>query len=176
MIKANRLESKLNAKMTNGGSTSGNWHQYGVSSSLETGFTFKPAEDVYIEPFIRTTGTHINAANVKLSNGMKADTGKARSLTAEAGTRAGTSFTLASTQFAPYLTVGVEQEFAKSNQSVINSVNRFDNNLNGTSGKYGAGMSALLADHVTLYGEVNYRKGNHVEDPVQGVAGIRTGF
>lgn len=93
-----------------------------------------------------------------------------------ADTRAGTSFSLGSTQFSPYLAVGIEQEFAKSNQTVINGVNHFDNNLHGTSGKYGAGMSALLADNVTLYGEVNYRQGSHVEEPVQGVAGIRTGF
>lgn len=65
---------------------------------------------------------------------------------------------------------------ASSFQTIINGINRFDNNLNGTSGKYGAGMSAQLADNVSLYGEVNYRQGSYVEDPVQGFAGIRIGF
>lgn len=80
------------------------------------------------------------------------------------------------TTFAPYLRAGVEQEFVKSNQTVINGANRFDNNLNGTSAKYGAGMSVGLAANATLYGEVNYRQGSHIEEPVQGVAGIRIGF
>lgn len=176
VIKANRLESKLNAKMTNGDSTSGNWHQYGMSSALEAGFTFKPVEEIYIEPFIRTSGTYINAANVKLSNGMKANTGKPRSLTAEAGSRVGSQFTLGNTRFTPYLAASVEQELAKSNQTEINDINRFDNNLDGTSGKYGAGMSAQLADKVTLYGEVSYRQGSHIENPVQGTAGVSIRF
>lgn len=175
-LKANRLESNLNARMTNGGSTSGNWHQYGISSAVEAGFTFKPSDAVSIEPFVRTTGTHINDANVTLSNGMKAQTGKARSLTAEAGTRVGTQFSVGKTQFAPYMHLGVEQEFAKSNQTTINGVNRFDNNLNGTAGKYGLGMSAQLADNVALYGEMNYRQGSYIEEPMQGTAGIRIGF
>lgn len=175
-VKANRLESNLNARMTNGNSTSGNWHQYGITTAVETGFTFKPSETLFVEPFVRTTGTHINNANVTLSNGMKAETGKARSLTAEAGTRVGSQFTVGKTQFAPYLHLSVEQEFAKSNQTTINGVNRFDNNLNGTSGKYGAGMSAQLANNVALYGEVNYRQGSHIEEPIQGTMGIRVGF
>ncbi|MBB1202051.1 autotransporter outer membrane beta-barrel domain-containing protein [Enterobacteriaceae bacterium 89] len=176
VLKTNRLESKLNARMTNGDMTSGSWHQYSVSTAVEGGFTFKLTEDLRVEPFARVAGTHINNANVKLSNGMKAQTGKARSLTAEAGTRVGTQFAFGTTQFAPYLSASVEQEFVKSNEAHINGVNRFDNNLNGTSGKYGAGMSVALAPQAALYGEVNYRQGSYVEEPVQGVVGIRIGF
>lgn len=175
-LKANRLESTLNAKMTNGNSTSGNWHQYGISTAVEGGFTFKPSDALFVEPFIRTTATHINGANVSLTNGMQAQTGKARSLTAEAGTRIGTQFSAGKTQFAPYMHLSVEQEFAKSNQTTINGVNRFDNNLNGTSGKYGVGMSAQLVNDIILYGEMNYRQGSYIEEPMQGTAGIRIGF
>lgn len=175
-LKANRLESDLSARMTNGDMTSGSWHQYGISTAVETGFTFRPVDALRIEPYVRMTGTHINSANVALSNGMKANTGSARSLTAEAGTRVGSAFSVGNTGLMPYLQVGVEQEMVKSNQSTINGVHRFDNNLNGTSGKYGAGLSATLAGNVTLYGEVNYRQGSHIEEPVQGVAGMRIGF
>jgi len=176
VLKANRLENNLNARMTNGDSTSGKWHQYGISTALEGGFTFKPMDNMTIEPFVRTTATHINNANVTLSNGMKAETGKARSLTAEAGTRLGTQFELGSTQFAPYLSASVEQEFAKSNTTLINGINSFDNNLNGTSGKYAAGLSAQLTKGTTVYGEMSYRQGSHIEEPIQGVAGIRVSF
>lgn len=60
--------------------------------------------------------------------------------------------------------------------TTINSINRFDNNLNGTSGKYSAGLAAQLSRGTTLYGEVSYRQGSHVEEPIQGVAGIRVSF
>ena len=175
-VKASRLESNLSARMTNGGKTGGEWHQYGFSSAVEMGYGFSPINDLTVEPFIRVTGTHITSASLALSNGMKAETGKARSLTAEAGARVVSAFTIRSTKVIPYLSAGVEQEFAKSNQTTINGVNRFDNNLDGTSGKYGAGVSVQLTGAAVLYGEVNYRQGSHVEEPVQGVAGIRIAF
>lgn len=68
------------------------------------------------------------------------------------------------------------QEFAGSNEVTINERNRFDNNVRGTSGKYGLGASVSVGKDVTLYGEANYRQGSHTETPVQGVAGIRIGF
>lgn len=175
-LKVNRLESKLNARMTNGDMTSGKWHQYGLSAALEAGYTFTPMDNLTVEPFARMTGTTINDANVKLNNGMTAKTGKARSLTAEAGSRVATDFSLGNTALRPYLSISVEQELAHSNEAIINDVNRFKNHQNGTSGKYGAGITVSPAKDVTLYGELNYRQGSYVEEPVQGMAGIRISF
>ncbi|MFU0923253.1 autotransporter outer membrane beta-barrel domain-containing protein [Kluyvera sichuanensis] len=176
MLKANRLESKLNAQMTNGDMTSGKWHQYGLSAALEAGYTLTLMASLTVEPFVRVTGTTINDANVKLNNGMAAKTGKARSLTTEAGSRAATDFSLGNTAFRPYLSISIEQELAHSNEAMINDVNRFKNHQNGTSGKYGAGITVNPVKDVTLYGELNYRQGSYVEEPVQGVAGIRVSF
>ncbi|QIR27810.1 autotransporter outer membrane beta-barrel domain-containing protein [Kluyvera genomosp. 3] len=175
-LKANRLESQLSARMTNGDMTSGKWHQYGLSTALEAGYTFTPMNNLSVTPFARMTGTTINDANVKLNNGMTAKTGKARSLTAEAGGRVASNFSLGNTALRPYLSISVEQELAHSNEAVINDVNRFKNHQNGTSGKYGAGITVSPAKDVTLYGELNYRQGSYVEDPVQGMAGIRISF
>lgn len=175
-LKANRLESQLSARMTNGDMTSGKWHQYGLSAALEAGYTFTPMDNLTVEPFARMTGTTINGTNVKLNNGMTAKTGKARSLTAEAGSRVATDFSLGNTALRPYLSISVEQELAHSNEAVINDVNRFKNHQDGTSGKYGAGLMVNPAKDVTLYGELNYRQGSYVEEPVQGMAGIRISF
>lgn len=175
-LKANRLESQLSARMTNGNMTSGKWHQYGLSAALEAGQTFIPTESLSVTPFARMTGTIINDANVKLNNGMTAKTGKARSLTAEAGSRVATDFSLGNTALHPYLSLSVEQELAHSNETVINDVNRFKNHQNGTSGRYGAGITISPAKDVTLYGELNYRQGSYVEEPVQGMAGFRISF
>lgn len=176
MLKANRLESKLSAQMTNGDMTSGKWHQYGLSVALEAGYTTTPMASLTAEPFVRVTGTTINDANVKLNNGMTANTGNARSLTAEAGSRAATDFSLGNTAFRPYMSISIEQELAHSNEAIINDVNRFKNHQNGTSGKYGIGIIVNPLKDVTLYGELNYRQGRYVEEPVQGVAGIRVSF
>lgn len=133
-------------------------------------------DSLSVEPFARMTGTTINDASVKLSNGMTAKTGKARSLTAEAGTRVATDFSMGSTTFRPYLSVSIEQELVRSNEVVINEVNRFRNNQNGTAGKYGAGITVSPAKDVTLYGELNYRQSGYVDEPMQGMAGIRFSF
>ena len=175
-LKANRMESQLSARMTNGNMTSGKWNQYGFSAALEVGQTFIPTDSLSVTPFARMTGTIINDANVKLNNGMTAKTGKARSLTAEAGSRVATELSLGNTSLHPYLSLSVEQELAHSNETVINDVNRFKNNQNGTSGRYGAGITISPAKDVTLYGELNYRQGSYVEEPVQGMAGIRISF
>ncbi|BBT71719.1 MULTISPECIES: autotransporter outer membrane beta-barrel domain-containing protein [Enterobacteriaceae] len=176
VMKTNRLGSQLNARMTHGGQASGNWHHYSISSAVEGGIIFKPTESLRIAPFTRITGSHINNANIKLSNGMKAETGKARSFIAEAGTRVGTQLSLGGIAFAPYLSASVEQEFAKSNQTTINGLNRFDNDQNGTSGKYSAGISVSFAQDAAFYGEASYRQGSYIEEPVQGALGIRIGF
>lgn len=176
VLKGNRLNSKLNAKMTKGDSTSGEWHHYGVNSALETGYRFTLTESVQIAPYLRTTAAYINSANVKLTNGMVAETGKPRSLTVEAGTQVSSFLTLGETDIHPYLRAAVVQETAKSNQTIINQNNRFDNNVNGTSGRYGVGASVSLDSNATLYAEINYRQGRHIEEPIQGIMGLKVSF
>lgn len=175
VIKGNRLNSDLRAKMTNGGYTKGDWHQYALSGALEGGYRHHLTTHTYVEPYVRTSAVQANRANVTLSNGMKADTGKPRSLIAEAGTRVGSQFTLGSAIVQPYVHAAVVQETAKSNEVTINGI-RFDNNVNGASGRYGAGTSLKLAENTTLYGEVNYRQGRYIEEPVQGVLGLKMHF
>lgn len=118
----------------------------------------------------------MTSEEVKLSNGMKGNTGTPRSVTGESGAKLSGKFSLGSTEFKPYLSAAVVQEFANSNEVTINERNRFDNNVKGTSGKYGLGASVNVGKDVTLYGEANYRQGSQIETPIQGVAGIRIGF
>lgn len=118
----------------------------------------------------------MTSEEVKLSNGMKGNTGTPRSVTGESGAKLSGKFSLGSTELKPYLSAAVVQEFANSNEVTINERNRFDNNVKGTSGKYGLGASVNVGKDVTLYGEANYRQGSQIETPIQGVAGIRIGF
>lgn len=175
VIKGNRLNSELKAKMTNGGYTKGEWHQYALSGILETGYRHKLSAQTYVEPWLRASAVQANRANVTLSNGMKADTGKPHSLITEAGSRIGSQFAVGSVKVKPYVHASVVQENAKSNEVAINGI-RFDNNVKGTSGRYGAGASIRLAENTTLYGEANYRKGRYIEEPIQGVLGLKMYF
>ncbi|EPY97161.1 hypothetical protein L799_09175 [Enterobacter roggenkampii EC_38VIM1] len=176
VVKGNRLNNKLRAVMTNGGRTGGDWRQYALSTALEGGYQFDLINDVSITPYARLAFVQMTSEEVKLSNGMKGNTGTPRSVTGESGAKLSGKFSLGSTEFKPYLSAAVVQEFANSNEVTINERNRFDNNVKGTSGKYGLGASVNVGKDVTLYGEANYRQGSQIETPIQGVAGIRIGF
>ena len=176
VLKGNRLNNNLSAVMTNGGKTSGDWKQYALSTAIEGGYVFDLADELSLTPFARMSFVQMNSEVVTLSNGMKGNTGTPLSVTGEAGAKIAGKFSLGKTEFRPYFSAAVVQEFADSNEVTINSINRFDNNAKGTSGKYGVGASINLSKDITLYGEANYRQGSHVETPVQGVAGIRVSF
>ncbi len=176
VVKGNRLNNKLRAVMTNGGRTGGDWTQYALSTAVEGGYQFDLKDDVSITPYARLAFVQMTSEDVKLSNGMKGNTGTPRSVTGEAGAKIAGKFNIGSTEFKPYLSAAVVQEFANSNDVTINERNRFDNNVKGTSGKYGLGASVNVGKDVTLYGEANYRQGSQIETPIQGVAGIRIGF
>ena len=176
VVKGNRLNNKLSAVMTNGGKTSGDWKQYALSTAVEGGYAFDLSEELNLTPFARMSVVQMTSKDVNLSNGMKGNTGTPRSITGEAGAKIAGKFSLGNAEFRPYLSAAVVQEFADSNEVTINSINRFDNNAKGTSGKYGVGASVNVSKDFTLYGEVSYRQGSHVEEPIQGVAGIRISF
>ncbi|EGS2006241.1 autotransporter outer membrane beta-barrel domain-containing protein, partial [Enterobacter cloacae] len=176
VVKGNRLNNKLRAVMTNGGRTGGDWKQYALSTAVEGGYQFDLKDDVSITPYGRLAFVQMTSEDVKLSNGMKGNTGTPRSVTGEAGAKIAGKFNIGSTEFKPYLSAAVVQEFANSNEVTINERNRFDNNVKGTSGKYGLGASVNVGKDVTLYGEANYRQGSQIETPIQGVAGVRIGF
>lgn len=53
MVKGNRLNNKLRAVMTNGGSTGGDWTQYGLSASVEGGYQFNLRDDLNLTPYAR---------------------------------------------------------------------------------------------------------------------------
>lgn len=176
VLKGNRLDNTLSAVMTNGGKTGGDWKQYGLSAAAEGGYQFDIRDDLSLTPYGRLTLVQMSGKNVTLSNGMTGDTGTPRSVTGEAGAKLAGKFSVGAAEFKPYLSAAVVQEFADSADVTINGLNRFDNNVKGTSGKYGLGASVDVGRDVTLYGEASYRQGSHTETPVQGVAGIRVGF
>lgn len=103
---------------------------------------------------------------------MKGNTGTPRSVTGEAGAKLSGKFSIGANEFKPYLSAAVVQVFAGSNEVTINERNRFDNNVKGTSGKYGLGASVSVGKDITLYGEANYRQGSHTESPIQGAVSV----
>lgn len=175
IVKGNRLHSSLRARMTNGGYTHGEWHHYALSGAVEAGFRFQPEADLFIEPYLRTQAVQANAARVRLSNGMRANTGQPRSLRAEAGSRVGGKFSAGGTRIEPYVQAAILRELVKSNEVTLNGI-RFDNDVQGSSFSYGAGAAISLTANTVVYGEINRREGGHIDVPRQGTLGLRMRF
>ena len=60
------------------------------------------------------------------------------------GVNLGMNLDVAGTVVRPYLTTAVSHEFSDNNRVRINDSYNFTNDISGTTGKYGAGVSAQL--------------------------------
>jgi outer membrane autotransporter protein len=81
--------------------------QYALSTAVEGGYQFDLKDDVSITPYARLAFVQMTSEEVKLSNGMKGNTGTPRSVTGEAGAKLAGKFSIGSTEFKPYLSAAV---------------------------------------------------------------------
>lgn len=175
IIKANHFLTENNPYF-NGTRTHGRDNTLGGGLSLEAGKHIV-MDDYFIEPYLQGAFFQGQKTRYKLDSGMTVSAEAARSVKGEAGVTFGKHFTLANgAQLQPYARVAVRQEFIKNNDVTINHSERFSNDMSGTSGKYGLGMTASLSDRWSAYGEVSYEMGKHIETPYSGQIGFRYSF
>ncbi|HDD1074508.1 TPA: autotransporter outer membrane beta-barrel domain-containing protein [Escherichia coli] len=176
VIKVNRFSNELRTRMSDGTAVKGDYHQNGFGGSLEAGRTFSLNENTWIQPYIRSTAFRAEAKDISLDNGMKAKAGATKSLQGEAGVNLGMNLEIAGTVVRPYLTTAVSHEFSDNNRVRINDRYDFTNDISGTTGKYGAGVSAQLTANAGVWAEASYQKGSNIESPVTGSVGFRINF
>jgi outer membrane autotransporter protein len=176
IIKYNTISNNLIASMSNGQNTRGKWSQRGLSASFETGKNFIYDDVVQITPYIRGSMFRTSSSDVKLDNGMSANTGIGSSVKLENGIKLQSLLKFSSSEFKPYIKVSMVTEFSESNKVLINDKYSFDNNSNGISGKYAVGTSLKVGSNTYAYSEFSYVKGKHNESPAQGVIGVTINF
>ncbi|OIZ82740.1 autotransporter outer membrane beta-barrel domain-containing protein, partial [Escherichia coli] len=176
VIKVNRFRNELRTRMSDGTAVKGDYHQNGFGGSLEAGRTFSLNENTWIQPYLRSTAFRAESKDISLDNGMKAKTGATKSLQGEVGVSLGMNLDVAGAAVRPYLTTAVSHEFSDNNRVRINDSYDFTNDISGTTGKYGAGVSAQLTANAGVWAEVSYQKGENTESPVTGSVGFRINF
>ncbi|MBN6598439.1 autotransporter outer membrane beta-barrel domain-containing protein [Citrobacter sedlakii] len=175
VLKANYFRTENNPYF-NGGRTHAKDNTVGGGLSVEAGKHIT-LEDWFVEPYAQVSWFMGDKTHYKLDSGMSVKADAARSLKGETGLTFGKNMTLADgTLLQPYARLAVRHEFMKNNDVIINHTERFSNDMSGTSGKYGLGMTAKLNDRWSAWGEVNYEKGEHIETPYSGQLGIRYSF
>ncbi|WP_224978979.1 autotransporter outer membrane beta-barrel domain-containing protein [Enterobacter asburiae] len=176
VLKYNRFSNELRTRMSDGTAVKGDYSQNGFGGSLEAGKTIKLNDNAWAEPYVRTTAFRADAKDISLNNGMKASIGVTKSLQAEAGVNLGMNLDVAGKTVKPYLKAAVSHEFSDNNKVRINNRYDFTNDISGTTGKYGAGVSAQLTPNAEVWAEANYQKGGKFESPVTGSVGFRLNF
>ncbi|HBB6760055.1 TPA: autotransporter outer membrane beta-barrel domain-containing protein [Citrobacter amalonaticus] len=175
VLKANYFRTENNPYF-NGGRTHAKDNTVGGGASVEIGKHIA-LETWFVEPYLQASWFIGDQTHYKLDSGMSVKADAARSLKGETGLTFGKNVTLVDgTLLQPYARVAVRHEFMKNNDVVINHTEKFKNDLSGTSGKYGLGMTAKLSDRWSAWGEVSYEKGQHIETPYSGQLGIRYSF
>ena len=176
VIKVNRFRNELRTWMSDGTAVKGDYHQNGFGGSLEAGRTFSLNENTWIQPYLRSTAFRAESKDISLDNGMKAKAGTTKSLQGEVGVNLGMNIDVAGTVVRPYLTTAVSHEFSDNNRVRINDSYNFTNDISGTTGKYGVGVSAQLTANAGVWAEASYQNGENTESPVTGSVGFRINF
>ena len=176
VLKYNRFNNELRTWMSDGTAVKGDYSQNGFGGSLEAGKTFSLNEKAWAQPYVRTTAFRADEKDISLNNGMKASIGATKSLQAEAGVNLGMTLDVGGKEVKPYLSAAVSHEFSDNNKVRINDSYDFRNDISGTTGKYGLGVSAQLTPNAGAWAEARYENGKHTESPVTGSVGFRFNF
>ncbi|PHX43899.1 hypothetical protein AO263_20395 [Pseudomonas sp. NZIPFR-PS5] len=173
LIKANRFQNKADVRMSDGEKSKGNYQNYGIGGSVEVGKHIKFAEDWFGEPFAQVSALWVQGEDYALDNGLEARSNKADSLVAKAGTHLGKNIPLNGGGFVqPYLKVAAAHEFARNNEVKVNRTT-FSDDLSGNRGELGAGVALQLNNVLQLHADVDYSRGENIEQPWGMNVGLR---
>ncbi|WP_052130639.1 autotransporter outer membrane beta-barrel domain-containing protein [Erwinia typographi] len=175
-IKTNHFSNTLNTLMSDRTIVNASYSQTGLGGALEAGWHQSLSNNFWLEPFARISTFQAGDKKISLNNGMKANIGNIRSLQGETGIHAGKKLTAGKVVLNPWLKASVIQEFEKDNAVSINDKWTFNNNVSGTTGRYGAGIDIALTKETSVFADVSYQQGRHSESPVNASLGIRAGF
>lgn len=175
LLKGSHLSNRAGTQMNSGNATRADYSQNALTAVMESGYSIPINAMFRLLPYGKVAWSRIGKASYTLDNGMTSDIHAANSLQGEVGTLIESEFSLAGRSVKPYARAAIAREFIKNNEITINSI-LFDSNYSGNVAKYGVGITADIADSASVYGEINYQKGNKVETPVNATAGLRISF
>jgi outer membrane autotransporter protein len=176
VLKLNRFRNESKVAMNDGAKAKGNYESTGIGGSLEFGRHIKFADGYFLEPFTQLSSVWVQGDSYTLDNGMRADNNRTQSVLGKVGASAGRSIALKDGGvLQPYLRVAAAHEFSRNNEVEVNKT-RFDNQLSGSRGEVGAGVSVSLSERLQLHADFDYMKGKGVEQPWGANVGLKLAF
>ncbi|VEJ45176.1 BafA family autotransporter [Bartonella vinsonii] len=177
VLKYNYYRDNLKAISTNALAIQGNYNQWAIGGAFEIGCRFEPAQNTWMQPYIKLTGLQVEGKKIKLSNGMSGDISPLTSFRNEVGLTAGHEFIFGTeTSLTAYITAAWLRENINNNRTTINNQHQFITDLSGNAGKLGIGLNSFVNDKLKLYAEAHYLKGRKIKQSLQGILGLRYSF
>ncbi len=173
VLKFNRFNNESKVSLSDGQRAKGDYDNNAVSASLEFGRHIALGDGYFVEPYTQVMGAVIQGKDYSLDNDLQAEGDRTRSLLGKLGTTAGRNFDLGEGRtLQPYVRVAYAHEFAKNNDVKVNN-NTFNNDLSGSRGEIGTGLAVSLNDKWQVHVDLDYAKGEHIEQPWGGNFGVR---
>ncbi|WP_172832986.1 autotransporter outer membrane beta-barrel domain-containing protein [Pseudomonas asplenii] len=173
VAKLNSFHNKSSVALSDGQKAKGNHKNMGVGVSGEFGRHIKLDNDYFVEPAVQLSAMAVGAKDYKLSNDMKAENGRTLSLLGKVGVTGGRNFDIGDGRVVqPYLRTAFVQEFAKNNKVQVND-NTFHNDLSGSRVEVGTGVAVSLSDKWQVHADLDFSKGEKVDQPWGANVGIR---
>lgn len=173
MLKGNKFHNNVEATMSNGVVSKGNYNNYGIGFSSEFGKNILLSQGWFVEPSLQLSSLWMSGREFKLDNGLKVSNDSARSQQAALNMALGKNLTLDNgMSLSPYVRVSYQHEFAKANDVSVNDI-AFKNDMSGGNGMYEVGLNAQVSDKAYIYTDASYSKGNKVESPWATHIGVR---
>ncbi|MFK3774861.1 autotransporter outer membrane beta-barrel domain-containing protein [Pseudomonas sp. NPDC089406] len=161
----NRFQNKADVRQSDGTKAKGDYATLGVGVSLEAGRHLALSDGYFIEPFVQLSGLMVQGKDYRLDNGLQADVDRTRSLLGKLGATAGRTFDAGQGRTVqPYVRAAAVHEFVSDNQVRVNG-NALGNDLSGTRGEIGAGVSVAWAQQWQAHADVEYSNGSKIEQP-----------
>ncbi|RON92425.1 autotransporter outer membrane beta-barrel domain-containing protein [Pseudomonas fluorescens] len=173
VLKFNRFRNESKVNLSDGSRTKGDYDNWGAGGSAEFGRHIKLANDYFVEPFAQLSAVQIQGKHYTLDNDMDADGDRMRSLLGKAGATVGRNFGFGNGAVAqPYVRAAVAHEFASNNEVKVNN-NVFNNDLSGSRAEFGAGVAVAMSERWQVHADLDYAKGEHIEQPYGVNLGLR---
>jgi outer membrane autotransporter protein len=173
VLKFNRFDNDSKVNLSDGTRTKGSYANNAVGASAEFGRHIKLDDGYFVEPSAQLATVFIQGSNYSLDNGLDASGERTRSMLGKLGATAGKRFDLGEGRYAqPYVRAAYVHEFAKGNKVSVND-NSFNNDLSGSRGELGAGVSVAIADKWDVHADFQYTDGEKLSQPWGGNVGIR---
>ncbi|SER07243.1 outer membrane autotransporter barrel domain-containing protein [Pseudomonas sp. NFACC02] len=176
VVKLNQFHNASKVAMSDGSKAKGDYSNMAVGGSVEFGKHIKLPDDYFVAPYAQLSSVWVEGNSYTLDNGLQARTRQTQSVLGKVGTTVGRQFTLKDGGVVqPYVRVALAHEFSRSNDVSVND-QRFDNDLFGSRGELGAGVSVSLSERLQVHADFDYMKGEHVEQPWGANLGLRLAF